>query len=82
MKIKMTKKQDLKLYAYRIANLSQSALYFLCRHQNLTTNDYQFIKGKLVDLYSKALELLIMAGADDKEINDFINDYEEKGDIK
>ena len=78
----MAKKENLKLYAYRIANLSQSALYFLCRHQNLTTNDYQFIKGKLVDLYSKALELLIMAGADDKEINDFINDYEEKGDIK
>lgn len=82
MKIKMTKKQDLKLYAYRIANLSQSALYFLCRHQNLTTNDYQFIKGKLVDLYSRALELLIMAEADDDEINDFINDYKEKGDIK
>lgn len=79
----MAKKDlNLKLYAYRIANLSQSALYFLSRHQNLTTNDYQFIKGKLVDLYSKALELLIMAGADDKEINDFINDYEEKGDIK
>lgn len=80
--IKMAKKQDLKLYAYRIANLSQSALYFLCRHQNLTTNDYQFIKGKLVDLYSRALELLIMAEADDDEINDFINDYKEKGDIK
>lgn len=78
----MAKKQDLKLYAYRIANLSQSALYFLCRHQNLTTNDYQFIKGKLVDLYSRALELLIMAEADDDEINDFINDYKEKGDIK
>lgn len=82
MKIEMTKKQDLKLYAYRIANLSQVALYFLSRHQNLTTNDYQFLKGKLVDLYSRALELLIMAGADDKEINDFINDYKEKGDIK
>lgn len=82
MKIEMTKKQDLKIYAYRIANLSQSALYFLCRHQNLTTNDYQFLKGKLVDLYSRALELLIMAGADDKEINDFINDYKEKGEIK
>ena len=82
MKIKMTKKQDLKLYAYRIANLSQSALYFLCRHQELTTNDYQFIKGKLVDLYSRALELLIMADADDKEINDFINDYKEKGEVK
>lgn len=82
MKIKMTKKQDLKLYAYRIANLSQSALYFLCRHQNLTTNDYQFIKGKLVDLYSRALELLIMADADDNEINDFINDYKEKGEVK
>lgn len=80
--IKMAKKQDLKIYAYRIANLSQSALYFLCRHQNLTTNDYQFIKGKLVDLYSRALELLIMAEADDDEINDFINDYKEKGDIK
>jgi hypothetical protein len=79
----MAKKDlNLKLYAYRIANLSQAALYFLSRHQNLTTNDYQFLKGKLVDLYSKALELLIMAGADDKEINDFINDYEEKGDIK
>lgn len=78
----MAKKQDLKIYAYRIANLSQSALYFLCRHQNLTTNDYQFIKGKLVDLYSRALELLIMAEADDDEINDFINDYKEKGDIK
>lgn len=82
MKIEMTKKQDLKIYAYRIANLSQSALYFLCRHQNLTTNDYQFIKGKLVDLYSRALELLIMADADDKEINDFINDYKEKGEVK
>lgn len=82
MKIEMTKKQDLKLYAYRIANLSQSALYFLSRHQNLTTNDYQFLKGKLVDLYSRALELLIMAGASDKEIHDFINDYEEKGDVK
>lgn len=82
MKIEMTKKQDLKLYAYRIANLSQSALYFLCRNQNLTTNDYQFIKGKLVDLYSRALELLIMADADDKEINDFINDYKEKGEVK
>ena len=70
------------MYAYRIANLSQSALYFLCRHQNLTTNDYQFIKGKLVDLYSRALELLIMADADDNEINDFINDYKEKGEIK
>ena len=78
----MAKKQNLKLYAYRIANLSQSALYFLCRHQNLTTNDYQFIKGKLVDLYSRALELLIMADADDNEINDFINDYKEKGEIK
>lgn len=78
----MAKKQDFKIYAYRIANLSQSALYFLCRHQNLTTNDYQFIKGKLVDLYSRALELLIMAEADDDEINDFINDYKEKGDIK
>jgi hypothetical protein len=78
----MAKKQDLKIYAYRIANLSQSALYFLSRHQNLTTNDYQFIKGKLVDLYSRALELLIMAEADDDEINDFINDYKEKGDIK
>lgn len=78
----MAKKQDLKIYAYRIANLSQSALYFLCRHQNLTTNDYQFIKGKLVDLYSRALELLIMAEADDDEINDFINDYKEKGDVK
>ena len=78
----MAKKQDLKIYAYRIANLSQSALYFLCRHQNLTTNDYQFIKGKLVDLYSRALELLIMAEADDDEINDFINDYKEKGGIK
>lgn len=78
----MAKKQDLKLYAYRIANLSQAALYFLSRHQNLTTNDYQFIKGKLVDLYSRALELLIMAEADDDEINDFINDYKEKGDIK
>lgn len=78
----MAKKENLKLYAYRIANLSQSALYFLCRHQNLTTNDYQFIKGKLVDLYSRALELLIMADADDKEINDFINDYKEKGEIK
>lgn len=82
MKIKMTKKQDLKLYAYRIANLSQVALYFLSRHQNLTTNDYQFLKGKLVDLYSRALELLIMAGADEQEINDFINDYKEKGEIK
>ena len=82
MKIEMTKKQNLKLYAYRIANLSQVALYFLSRHQNLTTNDYQFLKGKLVDLYSRALELLIMAGADDKEINDFINDYKEKGEIK
>ena len=78
----MAKKENLKLYAYRIANLSQSALYFLCRHQNLTTNDYQFIKGKLVDLYSRALELLIMADADDSEINDFINDYKEKGEIK
>lgn len=78
----MAKKQDLKICAYRIANLSQSALYFLSRHQNLTTNDYQFIKGKLVDLYSRALELLIMAEADDDEINDFINDYKEKGDIK
>ena len=78
----MAKKQDLKIYAYRIANLSQSALYFLCRHQNLTTNDYQFIKGKLVDLYSRALELLVMAEADDDEINDFINDYKEKGGIK
>ncbi|ETD10349.1 hypothetical protein HMPREF1195_02113 [Streptococcus parasanguinis CC87K] len=78
----MAKKENLKLYAYRIANLSQSALYFLCRHQNLTTNDYQFIKGKLVDLYSRALELLIMADADDNEINDFINDYKEKGEIK
>ena len=78
----MAKKQNLKIYAYRIANLSQSALYFLSRHQNLTTNDYQFIKGKLVDLYSRALELLIMAEADDDEINDFINDYKEKGDIK
>lgn len=78
----MAKKENLKLYAYRIANLSQSALYFLCRHQNLTTNDYQFIKGKLVDLYSRALELLIMAGADEQEINDFINDYKEKGEIK
>lgn len=82
MKIKMTKKQNLKLYAYRIANLSQSALYFLSRHQNLTTNDYQFLKAKLVDLYSRALELLIMAGADEQEINDFINDYKEKGEIK
>lgn len=78
----MTKKQNLKLYAYRIANLSQSALYFLSRHQNLTTNDYQFLKAKLVDLYSRALELLIMAGADEQEINDFINDYKEKGEIK
>lgn len=78
----MAKKENLKLYAYRIANLSQSALYFLCRHQNLTTNDYQFIKGKLVDLYSRALELLIMADADEQEINDFINDYKEKGEIK
>ena len=78
----MAKKENLKLCAYRIANLSQSALYFLCRHQNLTTNDYQFIKGKLVDLYSRALELLIMADADDNEINDFINDYKEKGEIK
>lgn len=78
----MTKKQNLKLYAYRIANLSQVALYFLSRHQNLTTNDYQFLKGKLVDLYSRALELLIMAGADEQEINDFINDYKEKGEIK
>ena len=82
MKIKMTKKQDLKLYAYRIANLSQVALYFLSRHQNLTTNDYQFLKVKLVYLYSRALELLIMAGADEQEINDFINDYKEKGEIK
>lgn len=82
MRIEMTKKQNLKLYAYRIANLSQGALYFLSRHQNLTTNDYQFLKGKLVDLYSRALELLIMAGADDQEINDFINDYKEKGGVK
>lgn len=82
MKIKMAKKENLKLYAYRIANLSQAALYFLSRHQNLTTNDYQFLKGKLVDLYSRGLELLIMAGADDSEINDFINDYKEKGEIK
>lgn len=82
MKIKMAKKENLKLYAYRIANLSQVALYFLSRHQNLTTNDYQFLKAKLVDLYSRALELLIMAGADDSEINDFINDYKEKGEIK
>lgn len=82
MRIEMTKKQDLKIYAYRIANLSQSALYFLSRHQNLTTNDYQFLKAKLVDLYSKALELLIMADASDEEINDFINDYEEKGEVK
>lgn len=78
----MAKKENLKLYAYRIANLSQTALYFLSRHQNLTTNDYQFLKAKLVDLYSRALELLIMAGADDSEINDFINDYKEKGEIK
>lgn len=79
----MAKKDlNLKLYAYRIANLSQAALYFLSRHQNLTTNDYQFLKGKLVDLYSRGLELLIMAGADDSEINDFINDYKEKGEIK
>ncbi|MFS9293545.1 hypothetical protein QM424_09680 [Streptococcus mitis] len=78
----MAKKENLKLYAYRIANLSQVALYFLSRHQNLTTNDYQFLKAKLVDLYSRALELLIMAGADDNEINDFINDYKEKGEIK
>ncbi len=78
----MAKKENLKLYAYRIANLSQVALYFLSRHQNLTTNDYQFLKGKLVDLYSRALELLIMAGADEQEINDFINDYKEKGEIK
>ena len=78
----MAKKQNFKIYAYRIANLSQSALYFLSRHQNLTTNDYQFLKAKLVDLYSRALELLIMAGADDSEINDFINDYKEKGEIK
>ena len=74
----MAKKENLKLYAYRIANLSQVALYFLSRHQNLTTNDYQFLKGKLVSLYSRALELLIMAGADDKEINDFM----EKGEVK
>ena len=78
----MAKKQDFKLYAYRIANLSQTALYFLSRHQNLTTNDYQFLKGKLVDLYSRALELLIMAGADEQEIDDFINDYKEKGGVK
>lgn len=79
----MAKKDlNLKLYAYRIANLSQAALYFLSRHQNLTTNDYQFLKEKLVDLYSRGLELLIMAGADDSEINDFINDYKEKGEIK
>ena len=78
----MAKKQNLKLYAYRIANLSQTALYFLSRHQNLTTNDYQFLKGKLVDLYSRALELLIIAGADDQEIDDFINDYKEKGGVK
>ena len=78
----MAKKKDLKIYDYRIANLSQRALYLLSRHQNLTTNDYQFLKAKLVDLYSRALELLIMADASDEEINDFINDYEEKGDVK
>ena len=81
-RLKWPKNKILKIYAYRIANLSQSALYFLSRHQNLTTNDYQFLKAKLVDLYSRALELLIMADASDEEINDFINDYEEKGDVK
>ncbi len=58
------------MYAYRIA----IAKCIVLSVQTLTTNDYQFLKGKLVDLYSRVARALIMAGRW-YEINDFINDY-------